>query len=127
MAHEQVVLMQHTLTEELLRSEAAEARELNDPHLVALARAHLRRLGEMPDGFRVERTRADVRPGRDPGLELTLYDDRGRPPRMVGVVARRRIGESKISWTAVQLRDADAAEAFALLLMMAAADAEARA
>lgn len=116
------------LTAAVLMEEAAAERARGPERAQALARvrAMLRIRHELPDGFRIERVRGPEEGDRDRGLELRLCDERRRPPRVVGSVARRRIGESKLTWTPGQLCDIEAAEAFAVVLRLAATDAEGR-
>lgn len=116
------------LTPAVLMEEAAaeRARGREGEQALARVRTMLRIQQELPVGFRIERLRGPAEGDRDRGLELRLCDDRFRPSRFVGTVARRRIGAQRITWTPGQLRDIEATEAFAVVLRLAAADAEGR-
>lgn len=117
-------LMFDILTQDALTLDAAASRVVEDERGVARVHAQMVLLQSLPDGFRIERTRADVSVPRDPGLELTLIDERDESWRVLGKVSRRLIGKQKITWTPAQLCDPDAAVAFAVALRFAAHDAE---
>jgi hypothetical protein len=128
-----VALTRDTLTADLLAEEAEEAQSwIDDSHAAGVARARARAmialLGSLPEGFRIERVQGKREPGRDPGAELTLIDARFRPARVVGKVARRLIGEQRITWTGRSgpSVDPESAEAFAVMLRLAVMDAEGR-
>jgi hypothetical protein len=127
-----IALRRDVLTLDLLIEEHGEEQEWIDDR-ATLDRSDARfdamkaALGRLPDGFVVERVQGRVGPGRDPGCEMCLIDERFSPPRLVGKVSRRLIGQQRVGWTGVQLVDPTAARAFAAVLEVAAADGEGRA
>lgn len=126
-----MTLVYREVTETLLIEEAADAAAYAETdaaaaEALATGREMARIFRELPDGFRVERVQGRPAPSRDPGAEYSVIDLRLTPQRMVGTVARRLIGDQRISWTAAQLLDFEVAQAMAVALRLAACDAEAR-
>lgn len=114
--------MRDTLTPAALQSDHDDAVDADD---AAHVQRQLELLVELPNGLRIDRTRADRVPaGRDPGLELTVVDDRYRPPRLVASVARRLIGKQAVTWTPGQLCDPQSTAAFVVAVRFALLDAE---
>lgn len=103
------------------REKAAAA---GDERGAARARSQLVVMAELPDGFVIERTQYVVELPRDPGCELQVFDERFRPRRIIGKVARRRIGRQAVTWTPGQLLDPVQAEAMIVALRYAVTDAE---
>lgn len=83
-------------------------------------------LGELPEGFVIERSRVERTGGRPLGFELTLFDARRRPRRRVASVARRYIGRPLVQWSSLMgpgsLVDPEAAIALAVALRLAAVE-----
>lgn len=112
------------LTQGVLMMDRERAAAAGDERGAARARAQMVVLAELPEGLVIERTQVPVAPPADPGCELTVRDTRYRPTRLVGTVARRRIGRQAITWTPGQLAEPEQAEAMIVALRYATTDAE---
>ena len=121
--------MQDTVTADALQADRDAATALGDEHAVAVVDREIALLDDLPDGFRIERTRADgVAAGCDPGLELRLIDARYRPQRLVGTAHRAFIGRHLLGWSdgpsAGRYRDVQSATAHCVMVRLAVLDAE---
>lgn len=112
------------LTQGVLLLDREKAAEAGDERGAARARSQMVLLADLPSEFVIERTQMVVEPSRDPGCELQVFDERFRPRRIVGKVARRRIGRQAVTWTPGQLLDPVQAEAMIVALRYAVTDAE---
>ena len=105
------------------------AAALGDEHAVTVIDRQIALLDNLPDGSRIERTRADgVAAGCDPGLELRLIDARYRPQRLVDTAHRAFIGRHLLGWSdgpsAGRYRDVQSATAHSVMVRLAVLDAE---
>lgn len=108
------------LTQDVLSADREFCDVAGDVRGRARVRAEMRLLAELPDGFEIERT--SFKNGCGPrGFELALFDVRGRPRRRLAAAHRRYIGRPLVSWqSGPGLVDPDAADAFSVILRLAA-------
>ena len=117
--------MRDTVTAATLQADKDVATAAGNETAAEIIDRQIAALNELPDGFRLERTRADlVAADRDPGLELSVIDARHRPDREVGTAHRAFIGRHMIAWSDGRYLDVESATAHCVMVRLAVLDAE---
>ena len=114
-----------TVTAAALQADKDAAIAAGDNRAAEIIDRQIAALDGLPDGFRIDRTRGDVvTADRDPGLELSVIDERHRPDREIATAHRAFVGRHMIAWSGGRYLDVESATAHCVMVRLAVLDAE---